>query len=118
MMAISTEFPEFLFPVCHVKEEYVETTVEENSNLMWGFHQRLNQVEYGNLSAFILNEREGGEEGVISSSHDELHYRNGCMFVLFYFKIFFNLARDQIVHYLTSPLPLLPPNASTNSINK
>uniref|UniRef100_A0A1X7U2F2 Uncharacterized protein n=1 Tax=Amphimedon queenslandica TaxID=400682 RepID=A0A1X7U2F2_AMPQE len=98
-MMASTEFPEFLFPVCHVKEEYIETTVEENSSSMWGFHQRLNQVEYGNLSAFVLNEREGGEERVKNSSHDELHYRNG--------------SRDQIVHYLTSPLPLLPPNATT-----
>ena len=80
-MMTNTDFPEFLFPVCHVQEEYVETTVEENSNLMWGFHQRLNQVEYGNLSSFILNER----EGVKNSSRDELHYRNGCMFVFNYF---------------------------------
>lgn len=52
MMALNTSVPAFLFPVCHVGEDKIETTIKIKT--LWGFNQRLNQVEYGTLSACTL----------------------------------------------------------------
>ena len=65
----SSSFPEFLFPACHFGEEHAETVINKR-NLKWGFNQRLNQVEYGNLSAFLFSEDGGG------GGDNNIYYRN------------------------------------------
>ena len=48
------DIPDQFFPICHVSEKSEETRFNLKNGYSHDFNQRLNQIEYGKFSGFIL----------------------------------------------------------------